>query len=294
MQNKNTSRWLWLLPLIPVFGSLLLEVFGAGPQEILRNNLFDQYQRWKPRTYSEAPVNIIDIDEESLTRVGQWPWPRSRMAELVDRLTQSGVASIGFDVMFAEPDRTSPKAAADLWQLTGKFRADLTALPDHDEILAKSLKRADAVLGFAVERNQEAPHSDSPLKLPVKKANFITLGESQTRWLHPFTSAVPSLLPLEIAAKGNGFSQQFNRRMFRLAGPDRRQSAGVYGKSSHGGLFCDGMVVAMRHQQGAIMGGKVKPFLANENRSPVRHRQQQRPARRLGHGKSPLRHRLGA
>jgi adenylate cyclase len=204
MQNKNTSRWLWLLPLIPVFGSLLLEVFGAGPQEILRNNLFDQYQRWKPRTYSEAPVNIIDIDEESLTRVGQWPWPRSRMAELVDRLTQSGVASIGFDVMFAEPDRTSPKAAADLWQLTGKFRADLTALPDHDEILAKSLKRADAVLGFAVERNQKAPHSDSPLKLPVKKANFITLGESQTRWLHPFTSAVPSLLPLETAAKGNG------------------------------------------------------------------------------------------
>lgn len=204
MHKLTHPRWTWLLPLLPVAISLVLEIFGAGPQQVLRNNLFDQYQRWHPRDYVEAPVHIIDIDEESLARLGQWPWPRSRMAELVDRLTASGVASIGFDVMFAEPDRTSPKAAADLWHLKGKLRTDLTALPDHDQVLAQSLRRANAVLGFAVERSQVGQTSEVTPRLPLKKANFVNLGEAQTRWLHPFTGAVPSLLLLEAAAKGNG------------------------------------------------------------------------------------------
>ena len=59
--------------------------------------------------------------------------------ELVDKLGAEGAAAVGFDVMFAEPDRTSPKAATALWQLTGKLRGAIDALPDHDEALAESL-----------------------------------------------------------------------------------------------------------------------------------------------------------
>jgi CHASE2 domain-containing sensor protein len=53
---------------------------------------------------------IIDIDEDSLSSYGQWPWPRTRIAELVTRLTELGALAIAFDIIFAEPDRLSPAA----------------------------------------------------------------------------------------------------------------------------------------------------------------------------------------
>lgn len=192
------------MALLPVLVSVLLQMLETRPQQLLRNNLFDQYQRWHPREYTDVPVRIIDIDDASLERLGQWPWPRTRIAELVDRLTSSGVAAIGFDVMFAEPDRTSPRAAADLWRLNGKLRRDLIALPDHDQVLANSLRKADAVIGFALDRGQPVASKQAASRLPLKKANFVNLGVAQTGWLHSFTGAVPSLLQLEAAAKGNG------------------------------------------------------------------------------------------
>lgn len=200
MAKKARSRWLWLLPLVPVLAGLLLLVADPRPQQTLRMNLFDQYQRWQPRDHADVPVRIVDIDEASLARIGQWPWPRTRIAELLDKLGAGGAAAVAFDVMFAEPDRTSPKAAAALWGLTGRLGGEIAALPDHDRVLAASLARGDAILGFAVERGRPV---DEP-RLPAQKARFIHSGEPQPRWLHAFASAVTSLPELETAAKGNG------------------------------------------------------------------------------------------
>src|SRR5579863_4983822 len=83
--------------------------------EDIQNLVFDQFQRFKPRPYQSAPVRILDIDDESLARVGQWPWPRTRVAQLVDRLRQLGAKSIAFDVVFAESDRTSPATVVRSW-----------------------------------------------------------------------------------------------------------------------------------------------------------------------------------
>jgi len=203
--NKNPhSRWQMLLLFIPVLIGLILLVIDSQPQQALRNNLFDQYQRWHPREYSDVSVRIVDIDEESLSRLGQWPWPRTRIAELVDKLGAGGTAAVGFDVMFAEPDRTSPKAAADLWRLTGRLRSDLVALPDHDQVLAQSLAQGDAVVGFAVERGKPPQPESAAARIPEQKARFIYSGDPQEKWLHTFSSAVASLPALESAAKGNG------------------------------------------------------------------------------------------
>lgn len=204
MHKKPRSRWQLILPFIPVLIGLLLLVIDSRPQQALRNNLFDQYQRWQPREYTEVPVRIVDIDDESLAKLGQWPWPRTRIAELVEKLGASGTAAVGFDVMFAEPDRTSPQAAADLWHLTGRLRNDLVALPDHDQVFANTLQQRDAVVGFAVERGKVAPSADGAVRVPQQKARFIYSGEPQEKWLHTFTSAVASLPALEAAAKGNG------------------------------------------------------------------------------------------
>ena len=46
----------------------------------IHNAVFDAYQRSMPRRYQPAPVKIVDIDEASLARLGQWPWPRTKVA----------------------------------------------------------------------------------------------------------------------------------------------------------------------------------------------------------------------
>lgn len=200
MMKRLFSRRILFLPFIPVLCGLLLLVADSRPQQVLRNNLFDQYQRWQPREYANAPVRIVDIDEASLARLGQWPWPRTLSAALLDKLGAGGAAAVGFDVMFAEPDRTSPKAAAALWRLSGRLRSEVGALPDHDQVLAASLRQANAILGFAVARGDP----DGQARLPLRKASFIHAGEPQLPWLHPFSHAVTSLPLLEEAASGNG------------------------------------------------------------------------------------------
>ncbi len=58
----------------------------------------------------ELPVRIADIDEESLGRIGQWPWPRTVLADLVRKLQSQGAAVIAFDMVLPEPDRLSPES----------------------------------------------------------------------------------------------------------------------------------------------------------------------------------------
>jgi adenylate cyclase len=211
MDKKPAMRWALLLPLLPVLVGLLLMVLDTRGQQALRNNLFDQFQRWSPRAYVPAPVRVVDIDEESLARLGQWPWPRTRMAELVETLGGAGVAAIGFDVMFSEPDRTSPQMAADLWKLTGTQRAEVMALPNHDTVFAQSLAKGDAVLGFAVVRQENTIRNEASAAapaaarvIPEQKGRYIFAGEGITEWLHAFDSAVISLPAFEQQAKGNG------------------------------------------------------------------------------------------
>ena len=74
----------------------------------LDNLVFDQYQRWKPRPYDfSQPVRIVDIDDESIHLIGRWPWSRQTMGRLVDALSKAGVAAIGFDYLFSEPDQSA-------------------------------------------------------------------------------------------------------------------------------------------------------------------------------------------
>ena len=192
-------RWAYLLPLLPVLLGLGLLVIDTRPQQALRNSIFDQYQRWHPRDYVPAPVRVIDIDEASLERLGQWPWPRTKVAEMLDKLGQAGVAVVGFDVLFPEPDRTSPTAAVELWALGGSMRDQLLSLPDHDKVFAQSLERTPAVVGFALDQGKGK--SD---EIPLQKGRFIYAGEDQSNWLGTYSQSVRSLPALEQAASGNG------------------------------------------------------------------------------------------
>ena len=122
-----------LLSLLLLIAFLGVRVVDPIPLEELRVRVFDGYQILKPRHSTQRPVVIIDIDEKSLAKFGQWPWPRTRVADLVQRLTDLGAAAIAFDIVFAEPDRLSPGLAADAFRdLDEESRKKLRALPSND------------------------------------------------------------------------------------------------------------------------------------------------------------------
>src|SRR5207237_10367282 len=84
---------------------LTLLAWSPGPVQSMREILFDGYQRLFPRKRVSAPVTIVQIDEASLASRGQWPWPRTLVAELVTRIAAQKPAAIGLDLLFSEPDR---------------------------------------------------------------------------------------------------------------------------------------------------------------------------------------------
>ena len=108
----------WLHFVVP--GIVLVLGVGlrfADPPQLAdaRLRIFDIFQEIKPRPYTPSPVRVVDLDDASLERYGQWPWPRTLVAQLVERLGNAGAAAIAFDIVFSEPDRTSPGRIADLW-----------------------------------------------------------------------------------------------------------------------------------------------------------------------------------
>lgn len=165
-QRFGLSRLIGLCLLVPL---LALRIWDPVPLETLRLKTFDLYQFVEPRQPAVEPVTIVDIDEASLEEVGQWPWPRTLVARLLDRLRAAGVVATGFDVVFAEPDRTSPDVYADFLEgASPEVREALRALPSNDEILARAIRQSRLVLGQAGARRSgrgadRAEQQDIPL-----------------------------------------------------------------------------------------------------------------------------------
>ncbi|MET0962016.1 MAG: adenylate/guanylate cyclase domain-containing protein [Noviherbaspirillum sp.] len=183
--------------LLAACGLLLLDWL---PLQTMRNTMFDQYQRWQPRTYQDVGVRIVDIDDDSLRRLGQWPWPRSQVADLVDRLHAAGAAAVAFDVLFAESDRTAPQALLKHWRLPPETAAKVAALEDPDARLAAALRQGRTVLGVAA-RNDPAGQAGPA---PAPHFGLVTRGPDASARLPWFSGAIGALEPLAAAAAGNG------------------------------------------------------------------------------------------
>ena len=188
-----------VLVLLAALGGAALVLLADPPWlRTLRHLVFDQYQRWQPRVWQDTAVRVVDIDEESLARIGQWPWPRSRMAELLERAQVGQAAAVGFDIVFAEPDRSAPRAMARAWNLA-PAQAALDALPDPDARFATALARGRAVLGFSVRQGGAGMAGDLP-----EAARYVQRGDGATAALPVFDRVVPALPLLARAAAGNG------------------------------------------------------------------------------------------
>ncbi|MBE7198968.1 MAG: CHASE2 domain-containing protein, partial [Parafilimonas terrae] len=178
---------------------VLVRIWDPFPVETARLRTFDALQTLKPRSVAEAPVAILDIDEASLRTLGQWPWPRTVIARLVDRLTEMGASAIAFDIVFSEPDRTSPAAmAASLPDLDPALRARLAALPGNDERLAEAIGRSRVILG------QTAIGTPTPEAAAALPSSIAVLGPDAAPFLTAFPGIQRNLPILEKAAAGRG------------------------------------------------------------------------------------------
>lgn len=193
-----------VIPLLLLLAALVLRHQDPMPLQQLRNIVFDTYQRIDPRPYDETlPIRIGDIDEKSLNRFGQWPWSRAQMAKIIDRLRELGAAVVALDIIYAEPDRTAPKAVADNLPTDSSFdaaRQIMATLPDPDQILADAIAKIPTIVPFA------ALNSDPqrPQILPMRKAGFVFGGDSPGRFISPWRYWVSSLPMLEQVAIGVG------------------------------------------------------------------------------------------
>lgn len=197
---------LWALALVVLTSMALLALWLLDPIPLqnLRLMQFDQFQRWHPRPFTPQAVRVVDIDEASLQAYGQWPWPRTRLAELVTRLHEAGATAIAFDVLLAEPDRTSPKAMARLWQ-NPQASAMLSGLPDHDDVLALALAHRPVVLGASLSRSGELGKTQTTTAQPPAPYRIVSTGApAPARWLHGFDAAIWPLPVFMAATQGVG------------------------------------------------------------------------------------------
>jgi len=156
-----------------LFGFLALYIADPKPVQFMRLKGFDFFQQMKPREIpppERKPVTIIDLDEKSLGEVGQWPWPRNILAQLVENLMKMGAVVVAFDIVFAEPDRMNPAAIAEsLKGLDEDTKNKIRQFKSNDEIFAETIKRSRVVLGQSTVENEL-----EGVKLPpVKKSIAI-------------------------------------------------------------------------------------------------------------------------
>ena len=199
--GRNNVRAPWIVSLLVLINALLLRALDPSELSRLRDFAFDSFQRLQPRTYHpETPVRIVDIDEAGLAAYGQWPWPRTIVARLIDKLTEKGVAVIAFDVLFSEPDRSSiSHMARDLVAYTDPETVQklIAAVQDNDQVMADAMAHSRVVLGFGFDLKGGG-------QPPRAFWGTAFTGDDPAQFLPRQRGAVSAIPILQAAAKGNG------------------------------------------------------------------------------------------
>ena len=204
LRRRLVSLLHLVVPLAMLALALGLRV-GVPSFERYQLAVFDVFQRIEPREYVDAPVRVVDIDDASLERVGQWPWPRTDVAQLLANLANAGASAVALDVVLAEADRTSPARVVPNWPSTPETEAllqHLDELPDHDAVLADVVGQMGAA-GFPVVTGFALSTTETDAR-PAGKGSFAHSGDDPLRYLPVYRGAVVTLPEIEAAASGNG------------------------------------------------------------------------------------------
>ena len=197
---KRKFGYARLLCIALLIGLAVMRIADPPPVEELRVRIFDAFQVIDPRVKTARPVVIVDIDEKSLAKFGQWPWPRTRIADVVANLTRLGAVVIAFDIVFAEPDRLNPDVAADtIRNLDDETRTKLRALPSNDQLFAEAMRNSRVVLG-----ESGLPYVLRELDKNLPVTGLAMLGEDPQQFMLNFPGLLRNTPVLEAAAGGRG------------------------------------------------------------------------------------------
>lgn len=227
--NKSLIQTGRLTTLLMLIGLIWIRNEDPELLRLIRAKTFDTYQQIKPRPFmgADSQVIIIDLDEGSLDEFGQWPWPRTRWAQVVEKLTELGASAVAFDILFTDTDSTSVAGLADkIPGITPEMRQILEAVPANDDLFADAIKaNGKVVMGHtpASVQRADAGYTRSSIR--------GQLGADPKPFLedHPFI--LRNLEVLDRAAAGRGV---FSVAEDRIDGIVRRISMMV---ASPNGIF---------------------------------------------------------
>lgn len=205
MMKLLIHKWTHIIVLLALLAGA---VYYSGSNHEFRKRLqyatFDTYNKKLPRPASDR-VAIVDLDEESLKILGQWPWPRTVMGDLITALNELGAKVVAFDMVFAEADRTSPARIAQTLPKGDAYNAaktTLEGLPDNDHIFAQDIETAGNVItGFSIALPEET------LRKPYQAAKPTFLLKDKTPFMEDtsgVTGIAENLPAFSMAAAGNG------------------------------------------------------------------------------------------
>ncbi len=179
---------------------IALRIWDPAPVEVLRLRVFDAYQRLLPVELPQRVTAVIEIDERSLREVGQWPWPRTVLAELIARVQEAGGAVLGIAAVFPEPDRTSPRALAERTDIEPALRERLAAIPSNDQVMANVARKYRVVLGQS-GISEPTPRAE---EFPLEPTPNARIGSDPMPWLVAYPGLLRNTPDLEFAAAGRG------------------------------------------------------------------------------------------
>ncbi len=160
---------------------------------------FDLYQKIFPLVKQDSEVIIIDIDEKSLGKFGQFPWSRSVFAKIIDQVNTAEPKAIGFDVFFTEKDKQSPEEIVKAYSLIPTDVAQFQKIKGHDEIFKEALEKSKSVI--AVLGSNVSSHGTYDRSA---KAKFLSKGGDPKQFTYSFPYSIGSLEMLEKSSKGLG------------------------------------------------------------------------------------------
>ena len=172
--------------------------------------IYDHFLRSNPTPKTPTLPVIVTLDEKAILTFGQWPWPRYRVALLLEKIKRLGALAVGLDMLFPEPDRTSPKILEEQLRRDLHVQAKVTGLPDdlkdNDRLLARILAQGPYVMGYAfLFQKDDLPENTCtlhPLKTAIKSPEG---GWSPSHHLLNAQGALCSLKILRAAANNAGF-----------------------------------------------------------------------------------------
>ena len=195
------THFVLLGALILFFIFLLLRLLDFNFFANVRQASFDYYQDFFPISYEESPVVIVAIDEKSLEKYGQFPWPRTYLASLVDKIGKAGAIIISIDILLPEEDRTSLDKIAKQYQLDKEKFKDFYFQLSNDQLLSNVFRQHNVVMGISPAYNIQ--EKVKPLKQRVRYT-VEKMGSVNTSSYFYYPESIHSLNILEQNARGIG------------------------------------------------------------------------------------------